>query len=100
MKISRDYSDFRGDTSSTPLVYFPRCFLVYVGVVTAEHGNGRPHHVHGVGRFRGRLDEIDDWIWQMPFGSQSAGEFVELAPIWQFTLPQQVNHFLIADLAG
>src|SRR2546423_15629537 len=100
MKISSDDADFSGDTSGTSLIYFPRRFLVYVGVVKAEHGNGGSHHIHRIGSFWRRLDEIDHWIWQLPFSSQGVREFVELAPIWQFPLPQQVNDFLVADFAG
>src|SRR5439155_13644635 len=100
MEISGNDPDFSGDTSSTSLIYFPRRFLVYVGVVKAKHGNGRSHHIHWIGSFWRRLDEIDHWIWQLPFGSQRAREFVELAPIWQSPLPQQVNHFLVTDFAG
>src|SRR5213075_166108 len=100
MEISGDDADFSGDTSRTSLIYFPRRFLVYVGVVKAKHGNGRSHHIHWIGSFWRRLDKIDHWIWQLPFGSKRMGEFVELAPIWQFPLPQQVNHFLVTDFAG
>src|SRR2546423_104474 len=100
MKISSDDADFSGDTSGTSLIYFPRRFLVYIRVVKAEHGNGRSHHIHWIGIFWRRLDEIDHWIWQLPFGSHGVREFVELAPIWEFPLPQQVNDFLVADFAG
>src|SRR6266446_5933218 len=100
MEISGNDANFSGDTSSTSLIYFPRRFLVNVGVVKAKHGNGRSHHIHWIGSFWRRLDEIDHWIWQLPFGSQRAREFVELASIWQFPLPQQVNDFLVADFAG
>src|SRR5438270_4108888 len=100
MEISGNDPDFSGDTSSTSLIYFPRRFLVYVGVVKAKHGNGRSHHIHGIGSFWRRLDEIDHWIGQLAFDSQLACKFVELPPIWQFPLPQQVNDFLVADFAG
>src|SRR5467141_3441296 len=61
MEISGDDADFSGNTSSTSLIYFPRRFLVYVGVVKAKHGNGRSHHIHWIGSFWRRLDEIDHW---------------------------------------
>src|SRR6267378_67 len=99
MEISGDDADLRGNTSSTSLIYFPRRFLVYVGVVKAKHGNGRSHHIHWIGSFWRRLDEIDHWIRQLPFGSERVREFVELPPIWQFSLPQQVNDFLVAGFA-
>ena len=49
MKISGDDADFRRDTARASLVYFPRRFLVHVGVVKAEHRNGRAHHIHRIG---------------------------------------------------
>src|SRR5437868_15263737 len=99
MKISGDDADFSGDTPRTSLIYFPGRFLVDVGVVKAKHGNGRSHHIHWIGSFWRLLDEIDHWIWQLPFGSERMGKFVELAPIWQSHITQHVNHFFVTLLA-
>src|SRR5438552_5857784 len=100
MEISSNDADLCCDASGPSLIDFPRRFLVHLGVVKAQHGNGRPHHIHWVGSFWRRLDEIDNWIWQLSLGSQRVRKFIELAPIWQFPLPQQINDFLVADFAG
>src|SRR6476660_5243249 len=100
MEISGDNADFSGDTSRTSLIYFPRRFLVYVGVVKTKHVNGRSHHIHWIGSFWRRPDEIAHWIWQLPFGSERRSEFVASSPISHFPLPQKLNHFLVTAVSG
>jgi hypothetical protein len=68
-------------------------------VVKAEHGHARAEDVHRV-RVLGRvLEEIDDRRGQLARSAQVGLQLLELCLVRQLLVPEQVNNFLVADLA-
>ncbi len=100
MKIRGDDADLGGNAAGAAFVDLPRGLFVHLGIVETEHGNGRTHHVHWLGRFRRSFYEIDHGTRELALGTQRTRKFIQLAAVWQLALPQEVNDFLVVNLAG
>ena len=74
--------------------------VVADGRIAAEHGDGGAHDVDGRGVLRRAGEEIDDALRQLALGAQRGGQGVEFALGRQAVVPEQVDDFLVADLAG
>ncbi len=71
-----------------------------VGVVEAEHGDSRAHHIHWE-RVLGRgLQEIHNRVRQTPQRPKRVRAGCQLLTIRQPIIPKQENNFLIAHPPG
>ena len=68
-------------------------------IVEPEHRDGGADDVHRVRVLRRGGEEINDALRQFAVCAQRLMERVELAPVWQFAVPEQVDDFLEGDIA-
>ena len=61
MEIGRNDTDFGRDTDRAAMIgILARIFVAKTAVIEPEHGDGRSHHVHRIGRVGRRLNEVHD----------------------------------------
>ncbi len=54
----------------------------------------------GIGVLRRVLDEIEHGPWQRARGAQVGLQFFQLGLVRQLFVPEEINHFLVADAPG
>ena len=71
-----------------------------IRIVKPKHGNSGADHVHGIRILWGRINEIDNAARQLAMRPKLAGALLQFLTIRKPIIPEQEDHFLVADFPG
>ena len=69
-------------------------------VVTPQHAHRRPHHIDRLRLLRCRLQKLNHSLRKLPLSPQGRRQLLQLRPVRQGLMKQQIHHFLIAHFAS
>lgn len=93
VESGHDERHLRADGQRTLLVEF--AILVFAArVVETEHADARAKHVHRVGVFRRRLDELDHSLGKAAIGTQVFRQLVQFRLVRQLLTVEEIDTLL------